>query len=101
MQVILGLVQPQVGKGAGVQRFGWNGFLGGEDCFGLESEGHGDRGNRPPEGGRELPGYFSGMQGGAEEGINESGQFFVKFAEDDIHCAQDQHLLCPECMMAD
>jgi len=75
--VILGLVQPQVGKGAGVRRFGWNGFLGGEDCFGLESEDHGDRGNWPPGGGREFPGCFSGMRGGTEECINDSGQFFV------------------------
>jgi len=85
-QVILGPVQPQVGKGAGEERFGWNAFLGGEDCFDLESDDCGDRGNRPPGGGRELQDCFSGMRGGAEEGIHEYGQFFVKFAEDDIHC---------------
>ena len=67
----------------------------------MESEDCGDRGNRPPGGGRELPGCFSGMQGGVGEGINKSGQHFVKFAKDDINCAQDQRLLHPEYMTAD
>ena len=99
--MILGPVQPQVGKGVGVRRFGWNGFLGGEDCFDLESEDCGDRDNRSPGGGRELRDCCSGMRGEAEEGMNKSGQFFMKFAEDGSHCAQDQRLLRPECMTAD
>jgi len=41
------------------------------------------------------------MQGGAEGGIDEARQLFVNFAEDDANCAQDQRLLCPECMAAD
>ena len=100
-QVILGPFQPQVGKGTGERRFGWNGFLVGEDCFDLESEDRGDRGNRRPGVGRELQDCCSGMRGEAKKGINESGQFFVKFAEDNVHGAQDQRLLRPECVTAD
>jgi len=99
-QEILGPVQPQVVKRAGERRFGWNVFLG-EGCFDLESEDRGDRDNRSPGGGRELRDCCSGMRGEAEEGMNESGQFFMKFAEDDSHCAQDQRLLRPEYMTAD
>ena len=100
MQEILGPVQPQVVKRAGERRFGWNVFLG-EDCVDLESEDHGDRDNRLPGGGRELRDCCSGMRVEAEEGMNESGQFFMKFAEDGSHCAQDQRLLHPEYMTAD
>ena len=61
----------------------------------------GYRGNQLSGGGSELHVYCSGMQGGSEEGINKSGQLLVNFAEDNIHCAQDQRLLRPERMATD
>jgi len=100
-QVILGPVQLPVGKGAGERRFSWNGFLGGEGYFDFELANRGYRDNQLSGGGRGLHDCCSGMQGGAEEGIDKAGQLFVNFAEDDAYCAQDQHLLSPECVAAD
>ena len=43
MQVVLGPVQPQLFIKAGERGFGWDGLLGGADCFNGELECRGGR----------------------------------------------------------